>query len=186
VLAGWAAAALLAAGPALAPARCLNRIPVRVRRSAAGRAGQRSGRRPACAVSAGPRSFWATSCRRRTGSHSRRANVEQPPARNGPHEANQNRYNTRSGMHLRVRRQGLEPRTRGLRVRCSGIGSVLSLAASTGLRAATPVSVSADVGQCRAVPGQTSKHRANTMSSRGCGLRRRRWRVPPISGRSGW
>jgi len=54
VLAGWAAAALLAAGPAPAPARCLNRIPVRVRRSAAGRAGQRSGRRPASAVSAGP------------------------------------------------------------------------------------------------------------------------------------
>ena len=54
MLAGWAAAALLAAGPAPAPARCLNRIPVRVRRSAAGRAGQRSGRRPASAVSAGP------------------------------------------------------------------------------------------------------------------------------------
>ena len=54
MLAGWAAAALLPAGPAPAPARCLNRIPVRVRRSAAGLAGQRSGRRPASAVSAGP------------------------------------------------------------------------------------------------------------------------------------
>ena len=41
-------------GRALAPARCLNRIPVRVRRSAAGRAVQRSGRRPGSAVSAGP------------------------------------------------------------------------------------------------------------------------------------
>ncbi len=36
--------------------------------------------------------------------------------RNALLEGSQNRYNTRSG---RVRRQGLEPRTRGLRVRCS-------------------------------------------------------------------
>ena len=46
MLAGWVAAALLAAGPAPAPARCLNRIPVRVRRS------QPAG--PVSAVSVGP------------------------------------------------------------------------------------------------------------------------------------
>jgi hypothetical protein len=38
VLAGWAAAALLAAGPAPAPARCLNRILPSGQRDPAGRA----------------------------------------------------------------------------------------------------------------------------------------------------
>ena len=37
MLAGWAAVALLPAGPAPAPARCLNRIPVREVRSLPGR-----------------------------------------------------------------------------------------------------------------------------------------------------
>ena len=45
-----------------------------------------------------------------------RANVEQTWPRNGLHEVDRNGYNARSE---RVRREGLEPPTRGLRVRCS-------------------------------------------------------------------
>ena len=44
------------------------------------------------------------------------SNLEQTRPRSGLDEAIRNWHNTRSGW---VRRQGLEPRTRGLRVRCS-------------------------------------------------------------------
>ena len=55
-----------------------------------------------------------------------RANVEQTRAGTGPNKKTWGGHNPRS---VRVRRQGLEPRTRGLRVRCSGILFIQSTSA---------------------------------------------------------
>jgi hypothetical protein len=79
----------------------------------------------------------------------------------------------------------LRRRTRGLRVRCSAIRSVLSIPCDTASCTAAAVSVPADVRQCRPVPGQTSKHRANTVIVMGLAPT-----AAPLAGsssyRSGW
>jgi hypothetical protein len=59
-----------------------------------------------------------------------RANVEQTWPGNAHRPVQRDGESRRSG---RVRRQGLEPRTRGSRVRCSDVRSVLSLWAYAGL-----------------------------------------------------
>jgi hypothetical protein len=56
--------------------------------------------------------------------------------------------------------QGLS--ARGLRVRCSGIRSVLSVPISATLYATLPIPVPHGVRLCRPVPRHTSKQRANT------------------------
>jgi hypothetical protein len=55
----------------------------------------------------------------------------------------------------------LRRRTSGLRVRCSGIRSALSMLVNTVLYATRPVPVPPDVGSCRPVPRHPSKQRAN-------------------------
>jgi hypothetical protein len=55
-----------------------------------------------------------------------------------------------------VRRQGLEPRTRGLRARCSGIELVFSLSESAVVSVPPPVRMSNCVALWRAVPRRTS------------------------------
>ena len=69
---------------------------------------------------------------------------------------------------VRVRRQGLEPRTRGLRVRCSVrlfslncCHAMLARAGSCHLSGRRDPRLAADTGWCRGVPGHPSKHGAN-------------------------
>jgi hypothetical protein len=65
----------------------------------------------------------------------------------------------------RVRRQGLEPRTRGLRVRCSAYVYCRIMSGGAVLSATPPISLSSDIGHCYMVPRQPSKHGANTFTA---------------------
>jgi hypothetical protein len=78
--------------------------------------------------------------------------------RNGLHEGTRNGYNTRSG---RVRRQGLEPRTRGLRVGGFASAYYRTMPGGAVLSATPPISLWSDIGHCHMVPRQPSKHGAN-------------------------
>jgi hypothetical protein len=88
--------------------------------------------------------------------------VEQTWARNGLHEVARNWHNPRSG---RVRRQGLEPRTRGLRVRCSvrltDATSCDFMMQPGEIRQRQPDFVPGHASPCRVRTRQPSKHGAN-------------------------
>ena len=79
--------------------------------------------------------------------------MEQPPARNGLHEWTRNGHNRRSEW---VRRQGLEPRTRRLRVGWSYSESTRSACDFTVLPAEIcNRSPGFGTGSCRLLPGST-------------------------------
>jgi hypothetical protein len=70
---------------------------------------------------------------------------------------------SRTPSSARVRRQGLEPRTRGLRVRCSAIRSVLSVPSGAGSSGTSPIRLPGSAAASRHVSRHTSNHRATTV-----------------------
>ena len=85
----------------------------------------------------------------------------QPPAMPAAACRRGKRGTTRSG---RVRRQGLEPRARGLRAAFTilrGIKLYQRIPCAASSCTSTRFVVPGCAGCCRVVPGQTSKHRAN-------------------------
>jgi hypothetical protein len=69
----------------------------------------------------------------------------------------------------RVRRQGLEPRTRGLRVRCFASACCRVMPGGAVLSATSPISLPVDTEHCQMVARQPSKHGANMVTFIGSG-----------------